>query len=52
MRDELTGVFNRRFLMETIKNEKLRCERNGGAFSICILMPTCSRTSTTATATW
>lgn len=37
MRDELTGVFNRRFLMETIKNEKLRCERNGGAFSICIL---------------
>jgi diguanylate cyclase len=37
MRDELTGVFNRRFLMETIRNEKLRCERNGGAFSICIL---------------
>jgi len=37
MRDELTGVFNRRFLMETIRNEKLRCERNGSAFSICIL---------------
>lgn len=37
MRDELTGVFNRRYLMETIKNEKYRCERSGGVFSICIL---------------
>jgi diguanylate cyclase (GGDEF)-like protein len=37
MRDELTGVFNRRYLMETIKTEKHRCERNGGVFSICIL---------------
>ncbi|HEY0063344.1 MAG TPA: diguanylate cyclase [Telluria sp.] len=37
MRDELTGVFNRRYLMESIKNEKLRCERSGGVFSICIL---------------
>jgi len=37
MHDELTGVFNRRYLMETIRNEKLRCERSGGAFSICIL---------------
>ena len=37
MRDELTGVFNRRFLMETIRNEKLRCERTGGAFTLCIL---------------
>jgi diguanylate cyclase (GGDEF)-like protein len=37
MRDELTGVFNRRYLMETIKNEKHRCERSGAIFSICIL---------------
>lgn len=37
MRDELTGVFNRRYLMETIKTEKHRCERTGGVFSICIL---------------
>jgi diguanylate cyclase (GGDEF)-like protein len=37
MRDELTGVFNRRYLMETIKNEKHRCERSGAVFSICIL---------------
>ncbi len=37
MRDELTGVFNRRYLMETIKTEKHRCERTGSVFSICIL---------------
>lgn len=37
MRDELTGVFNRRYLMETIRNEKHRCERSGSVFSICIL---------------
>lgn len=37
MRDELTGVFNRRYLMETIRNEKARCERSGGVFAICIL---------------
>ncbi len=37
MRDELTGVFNRRYLMETIRTEKHRCERTGGVFSICIL---------------
>lgn len=37
MRDELTGVFNRRFLMETIRNEKLRCDRTGTAFALCIL---------------
>ncbi len=37
MRDELTGVFNRRYLMETINNEKLRSERSGAVFSLCIL---------------
>lgn len=37
MRDELTGVFNRRYLMETIRNEKMRCDRSGGVFAICIL---------------
>ena len=37
MRDELTGVFNRRYLMETIRNEKNRSERSGSIFSICIL---------------
>ena len=37
MRDELTGVFNRRYLMESIRNEKLRMERTGGVFAICIL---------------
>ena len=37
MRDELTGVFNRRYLMETIRNEKKRSERSGSVFSICIL---------------
>jgi diguanylate cyclase len=37
MRDELTGVFNRRYLMETIRNEKARCDRSGSVFAICIL---------------
>lgn len=37
MRDELTGVFNRRHLMEAIRLEKQRIERNGNVFSICIL---------------
>lgn len=37
MRDELTGVFNRRYLMEIIKNEKLRSERSASIFYICIL---------------
>jgi diguanylate cyclase (GGDEF)-like protein len=37
MRDELTGVFNRRYLMETIKTERHRMERTGGVFALCIL---------------
>lgn len=35
--DELTGVFNRRFLMDTLHQEKARCDRNGFALSVCIL---------------
>jgi len=37
IRDELTGVFNRRYLMEMIAMEKQRCDRNGRVFSICIV---------------
>jgi diguanylate cyclase (GGDEF)-like protein len=37
MRDELTGVFNRRHLMDTIRIEKQRCDRTGRTSSICIL---------------
>ena len=37
MRDELTGVFNRRHLMDTIRIEKQRCDRTGRSASICIL---------------
>lgn len=36
MRDELTGVFNRRHLMDVIRLEKQRADRSGSAFSICI----------------
>ena len=37
MRDELTGVFNRRHLLDTIRIEKQRCDRTGRTASICIL---------------
>ncbi|MBC7453621.1 MAG: GGDEF domain-containing protein [Massilia sp.] len=37
MRDELTGVYNRRYLMQTVRNEQQRSERTGEIFSICIL---------------
>lgn len=37
MRDELTGVFNRRYLMDTISREKQRSDRNGSTFCICIM---------------
>lgn len=36
MRDELTGVFNRRHLMDVIRLEKQRADRSGSVFSICI----------------
>ncbi len=37
IRDELTGVYNRRHLMEVIRLEKQRCERSGRTYSIGIL---------------
>lgn len=37
MRDELTGTFNRRYLMETLQREKSRCDRSGAKFCICML---------------
>lgn len=37
IRDELTGVYNRRHLMEVIRVEKQRCERSGQVFSIGIV---------------
>lgn len=35
--DELTGVYNRRHLMEILEQQKERAERYGEAFSACIL---------------
>lgn len=37
VRDELTGVYNRRFLMETLARERARAERLSQAFSVCIV---------------
>ncbi len=37
MRDELTGAFNRRFLMETLAREQARAARLGGRLSVCML---------------
>lgn len=37
MRDELTGAYNRRHLMQTIRIEKQRSNRTGSPLSICIL---------------
>jgi diguanylate cyclase (GGDEF)-like protein len=35
--DELTGVYNRRYLMEALARERSRAERLGAPFSICLL---------------
>ncbi|MDO8178766.1 MAG: GGDEF domain-containing protein [Undibacterium sp.] len=37
IRDELTGVYNRRYLMERIAEEAQRCTRYGSVFSICMV---------------
>jgi diguanylate cyclase (GGDEF)-like protein len=37
IRDELTGVYNRRYLMERLTEETHRCQRNGSAFCICMV---------------
>jgi diguanylate cyclase len=37
LRDELTGVYNRRFITAAMHNEKVRCDLTGGTFCICIL---------------
>lgn len=36
IRDELTGAFSRRFLMETLALESSRATRLGAAFSVCL----------------
>lgn len=35
--DELTGVYNRRFLAQTLVREQARAGRAGGGFSLCLL---------------
>lgn len=37
VRDELTGTFNRRFLMETLAREHARAARLGGRLSLCMI---------------
>lgn len=37
LRDELTGVFNRRFITAAMQNEKVRSDFGGGPFCICII---------------
>lgn len=37
VRDELTGLYNRRFLMEFVEREASRAQRTGGAYAVCLL---------------
>lgn len=37
IRDELTGVYNRRYLMERIVEENQRCNRYGSTYCLCML---------------
>jgi diguanylate cyclase (GGDEF)-like protein len=37
IRDELTGVYNRRYLMETLVRERSRSDRLAEAFSLCLI---------------
>jgi len=37
IRDELTGAYNRRFLIETLAREQARAGRLGGSFCVCVI---------------
>ena len=37
IRDELTGAYNRRFIMECLARERSRMERLGAPFSVCVI---------------
>ena len=37
IRDELTGVYNRRYLMEALAREQSRAERLGTPFAVCLI---------------
>lgn len=37
IRDELTGVYNRRYLMEALAREQSRAERLGTRFAVCLI---------------
>jgi diguanylate cyclase len=37
IRDDLTGAYNRRFLMETLARERARADRLNEPFSVCLL---------------
>lgn len=37
VRDELTGVYNRRYLTRALLQEKRRSDRGGGAFCVCMM---------------
>jgi len=37
IRDELTGAYNRRFLIETLTREQSRAERLGTSFAVCLI---------------
>lgn len=35
--DDLTKAYNRRYIMDSLSQEKLRCDRTSSTFSVCIL---------------
>jgi diguanylate cyclase (GGDEF)-like protein len=37
VRDELTGAYNRRFLMETLARERARALRSGAGYAVCLI---------------
>jgi two-component system cell cycle response regulator len=38
-RDEITGLYNRRYFMEALERERSRAERHGKALSLCMMDP-------------